>query len=301
LAAQKPFLGFEVGPTNYRTLILQAEVAEPEMQGRFKMQAIGYPPEACELVRTASVFSTIQLDTPRGVMDVMAALDSLALLDEPDHRLPDILVVDPLVSFHTGDENDAACMARVIHALNAFRARDVCTILVHHQNKAAEKIRNLGYKLRGSSVLPGWYDSHLCLEWADTDQKKVRLQFELRHAESPESMVLSLDKETLHFGVLGDDDSQIDLVVSTLEEMGPSSTDQVAAHCHRSENWARTHLKAAVRQKKVRFMGSRPTLYYVPGVGPDSGDGPIIVTGTATGSFGTVTEEDLPFYDKPIM
>jgi hypothetical protein len=192
-------------------------------------------------------------------------------------------------------------MSRVINALNVFRKEGVCTILLHHQNKAAEKIRNLGYKLRGSSVLPGWYDSHLCLEWADTDQKKVRLQFELRHAESPESMVLSLDKETLHFGVLGDDDSQVDLVVRTLEEMGPSSADQLAAHCHRSENWARGHLRTAVRQRKVRTIGKHPVLYYVPGfTGPDGPDGTPIVTGTATGS-GVVEEGDLPFYDRSIM
>jgi hypothetical protein len=53
------------------------------MQGRFKMQAVGYAPEVCELVRTASVFSSIQLDTPRGVAEVMGALQSVAHLDEP--------------------------------------------------------------------------------------------------------------------------------------------------------------------------------------------------------------------------
>lgn len=46
LAGRVPFLGFPVGTADYRTVILQAEVAPKRMKERFVNQVNGFPREA---------------------------------------------------------------------------------------------------------------------------------------------------------------------------------------------------------------------------------------------------------------
>jgi RecA-family ATPase len=254
LAARQDFLDFPVGNVNYGSLILQAEVAPKRMQERFQKQVAGFPAEAQQRVLSASVFSSVKLDSPDGVNAVYAWVD--------EHH-PDLLVIDPLSNFHTGDENVAQDMIRITNVLDGIRERGVAVALIHHHGKGSAATGNVGHKARGSSVLPGWYDSHFSLEWA-TFPTTVRLRFELRHDETPEDRILKLNRETLQFEVQSDEAAQISLVVAAVRELGQSQAEQIGQRCSKTRQWAEGWLNQAVEEGKLVRSGRRPVTFSLP-------------------------------------
>ncbi len=263
LASQRSFLGFEVGPAAYRTLILQAEVGEKRMQERFLKQTRGFPADALNRVMSASVFSSVQLDKPEAVLEIHEALEHLRQPD-PDQKLPDLLIIDPLVNFHSGDENVAKDMTKVINVLNEFRAKGVAVVLVHHHSKGGAEKANVGHRLRGSTVLPGWYDSHFSLDWNNKERTSVKLDFEVRHDEAPETKVLKLNSETLQFEDQNDESSQIGLVVSAVEELKGATRDQVAKRYGKTPQWAGKWLQLAVEDGQLFNLQKGRSTYYYP-------------------------------------
>jgi hypothetical protein len=254
LASRTPFLDFPAGPTEYKTLILQAEVGPKRMQERFKKQVSGFPDEAQGQVLSASVFSSVKLDRDEGVRTVMGWID--------EHH-PDILIVDPLSNFHCGNENEAQDMLKVTSVLDEIRSKDVAVIVVHHHGKNSSERKNVGHKARGSSALPGWYDTHFSLEWAE-EGKTARLKFELRHDEAPEDKILRLNRDTLQFEVQSDEAAQMTLVLSALEEIGPADAEAVGERCRRTRQFASDWLNKAVEQGKAIRSGHRPVVFSLP-------------------------------------
>ena len=291
LAGRRDFLGFGVGQHDYKVLILQAEVSQQRMKDRFLKQVQAYPEAARDRILNACVFSSVKLDHDEGVTTVHGWVD--------EHK-PDLVIVDPLANFHSGDENQAQDMSKVTTVLDSIREKGVAVALVHHHGKGSSNNRNVGHKSRGSSVLPGWYDSHLSLEWAEP-KKTVRLQFELRHGEVPEDMILKLNRDTLLFEIQGDDASQISLVVGAVSDLGPSDAETVGAHCGKTREWARGWLNRAVEQEKLVSSGRRRIIYSLPGeIGEtrvEVGQEAIVVTtNTGAGALRVQRDEEvIPF------
>jgi hypothetical protein len=181
-----------------------------------------------------------------------------------DEHRPDLVIVDPLANFHTGDENVARDMSRVTTALDDIRGKGVAVALVHHHGKGSSSNKNVGHKARGSSVLPGWYDSHMSLQWAEP-QRTVRVCFELRNGEAPEDMILKLNPETLLFEQQTDEASQVSLVVSAVRQLGRCDAEAVGAACGKSRQWASDWLNRAVAAARIiRFNQGRSVYYVVP-------------------------------------
>jgi len=274
LAGGQPFFGFSVGSRRgYRVLVLQAEVSEQRMQDRFSKQVRAFPEEARRQILSACVYSSIKLDDDEGVATVHAWVDK--------HK-PDLLVVDPLSNFHSGDENVAQDMSRVTGVLDEIRAKGVAVTLIHHHGKGSGARTNVGHKARGSSVLPGWYDSHMSLEWAEF-QRTVRLRFELRHDEVPEDMVLRLNPQSLIFEAQTDEASQISLVVAAVADLGATDAETVGRHCNRTRQWASDWLNRAVEQERLVRRVGRPNIYALPGQLVEVRPEDVVVTTTNTG------------------
>lgn len=288
LAGRQDFLGFPAGQHDYKVLILQAEVSQKRMQERFTKQVRRYPDAARERILNACVYSAIKLDSDEGIATVHAWVD--------EHK-PDLVVVDPLANFHTGDENVAKDMSGVTSALDDIRAKGVAVALVHHHGKGSSNNNNVGHKARGSSVLPGWYDSHMSLEWADF-QNTVRLRFELRHGEAPEDMILRLNPETLLFELRTDEASQVSLVVAAVRDIGPCDAGSVGEYCGKTREWARGWLNRGVEEERLfRVNQGRTIQYEVPYyfretvvVTTNIGAGPVQVQGEG---------EEIPFLLDP--
>jgi archaellum biogenesis ATPase FlaH len=253
LGDRAPFLGFAPSNSEYRTLILQAEVSAKRLQERFLKQTRLFGTSALGNVLSASVYSSIKIDSDEGQGTVQSLVDQYK---------PDLVIVDPLANFHRGDENVAQDVLRVTTFLDDIRAQGPAVALVHHHGKASAERANVGHKARGSSALPGWYDSHLSLEKAG---ETVRLRFELRHDETPEDMILRLNPNTLLFEAQSDEAAQLTLVVSAIRELGASTAEAVGEYCHRSRQWASDWLNDASDREMLQRSGNRPVIFALPG------------------------------------
>jgi len=116
---------------------------------------------------------TPQLDTQMGKLGVLSAISSLK---------PRLLVVDPLVRFHSLSEN------HVTPVLNFLRSIKIPVVLVHHMTKG----KSGGQGLRGSGDLHAWVDTGIYTLSASA------IQTEFRHApgEIIHTMVKTQTKRT---------------------------------------------------------------------------------------------------------
>ncbi len=152
----------------------------------------------------------------RGITD----LDRLAVgligvhelrLDHEPHQMrlemtlaqlkPRLLILDPLVRLHRGDENSAADVSLLLGFLRRVqRDHEVAIVLVHHIRKSSSA--QPGQALRGSGDLHAWSDSNLYLLRRDG---KVELHAEHRSHPSPRPVEVELKSTpAMHLSLVGD-------------------------------------------------------------------------------------------------
>ena len=106
-----------------------------------------------------------------------------------EERRPKLLVLDPLVRLHSGDENHAGHVSEVLGYLRALQRRfEVAIIVTHHVSKKAHA--HPGQGLRGSGDLHAWGDSNLYLQ--RRKDGTVEAALEHRFAPSGEPLLLRL-------------------------------------------------------------------------------------------------------------
>jgi AAA domain/DnaB-like helicase N terminal domain len=183
-AQGRPFLGFPTTPG--RTLYINAEIPEPQLQQRLVLMLGDCPvagPVDAETLRTRLL--TV---THRGLfIDEPAGYDAVRRLIE--QTKPDLLSLDPLARFMTGEENSARDVGQLIKALDRLiQEYRIAIELTHHAGKPSTgDPRQGGQRLRGSSALFGAADTVTMLDRA---QDSWLLSFELRHAEELAPMPL---------------------------------------------------------------------------------------------------------------
>lgn len=103
---------------------------------------------------------------------------------------PVLLVLDPLIRLHNGDENQACDIAPILSFLRELQRRfALAVILVHHARKDTHNHTRPGQALRGSSELHGWGDSNLYLR---RQREQLTLSIEQRCAPSHNGLRLQL-------------------------------------------------------------------------------------------------------------
>ena len=156
-------------------------------------------------------------------------IDSLALhlLDVPSLRLdvddhaerlestvaalePRLLLLDPLVRMHRGDENSSSDISRLLGFLRDLNRRyELSVILVHHMSKKSRA--SLGQALRGSGDLHAWVDSACYLLPKANEQ--LQLTIEHRAAPAPPPKLLRLIKDhPAHLELVGEQEEATPLV-----------------------------------------------------------------------------------------
>jgi AAA domain len=129
----------------------------------------------------------IRLDVPASVAELRAIV--------ADAR-PVLVVLDPLVMLHSGDENKPSEMARVIRPLTEIAAEfETCVVIVHHVNKPSSdrKPTRLAQRFRGASSFAGATDANVIL---DRVGDSIHVRAEFRDAEDTD-LWLELDPDTL--------------------------------------------------------------------------------------------------------
>jgi len=131
----------------------------------------------------------LQLDRPGHQDRLAATLDKVR---------PRLLILDPLVRLHRGDENSAADTSALLGFLRGLqRQMDVAIVVVHHVRKGATGGQP-GQALRGSGDLHAWSDSNLFVLHRDGG---LQLHVEHRNHPAPEPMGVELRTDPAHLAV----------------------------------------------------------------------------------------------------
>ena len=151
---------------------------------------------------------SLRLDLEADVERLEATLDRLR---------PRLLLLDPLVRLHRGDENSAQEIASLLARLRELQRRyQVAIILVHHTRKNG-RTRQQGQALRGSGDLHAWGDTGLYLTHQGS---RLQLTIEHRAAPAPEPLFLELTGNPPHLELCeppGDDQPTLeDTILSAL-------------------------------------------------------------------------------------
>jgi hypothetical protein len=180
-----------------RILILDQEIGFQDLQDRFHQLLAAIPHEHQELCLKNIFFhscdNSMQLDnTTTGIGHIASLIRSCE---------PNVVAFDPLIEFHTGDENSSQDMARAFRGLDTLREiHHFATIINHHMSKPARSgngERTGPDNLRGSSVIYGKGDSILTLRADGRAYGKVYVQFKLRRGRPLTDLVLQVNQDTL--------------------------------------------------------------------------------------------------------
>lgn len=188
LARGKDFANFKVNKS-YKVLILSAEG--------------GYYPNRNRIQRMAKGLDDFAINNCAICFDVRINIDDdedyELLRSEIEKNSPDVVVIDPLIRFHNADENSANEMMKVLGRIREIiEDYDCSIILVHHHGKDSRS------GARGSSAITGEYDSEITIHSAKKNEPH-KLQFNLRHAESPDDIRLIFNPVTYWFELYDND------------------------------------------------------------------------------------------------
>lgn len=155
-------------------------------------------PEA--LARVIVSGKPIRLTTPQGIL----APRAFSTITETilKHEI-DLVVLDPLVSFHSGDENNSMQMVGLLDELRTVAETAKCAFFIIHHTRKMGSMQTLedaidqgGNMLRGASGIFGAVDS-LILLWRINDGKKRLLTFSCRYARGDTSAIeMQMDQLT---------------------------------------------------------------------------------------------------------
>ncbi len=106
------------------------------------------------------------------------------------HKI-EVVIFDPLVEFHTGDENSQKEMAEIVKVLREIiHATNACVIFTHHTRKGKERDTTPGDMMegRGSTVLQGAAETILSLKHV-RDERHLFFS-KIRRGRKPEDVAL---------------------------------------------------------------------------------------------------------------
>lgn len=185
---------------------------------------------------------------------------------------PVLIILDPLVFLHSGDENRPSEMARVMRAVVGLAAEhECCALVIHHLTKPTAngpKVRRPAERLRGAGSFRGATDANLVME--REGDRTARLQGEYRDSE-PLSLYLSLDPETLLLWPTEPPESARKVtraeLVAFVREAGQVGVTATAEKFRVTRNTARDALTSAVAAGVLdEAQDGRRTLYFLRNV-----------------------------------
>lgn len=194
VASGKPCLGrFEVDNPGH-VLVYAAEDSAAEdsaadIRRRVASMALARNIDLSRLAVGLITEPVLQLDQPRHQRRLVATLAKVK---------PRLLVLDPLVRLHSGDENSSADTSLLLAFLRGLqREHGVAIVVVHHVRKSASAGQP-GQALRGSGDLHAWADSNLFLL-----HRKGRLELHAEHRNhpAPAPMAVTLLTKPEHLAV----------------------------------------------------------------------------------------------------
>lgn len=194
-----------------KVLIIQTEVSEGNFQKRVR-KIVG---DDYKEIKNSILISNNRpkIDTEEGLL----------LLDQiiKEHN-PLLVILDPLYTLHTSNEDSSSEIAPVLTNLREVIIKNKTScLLIHHQGKGGGTSANVGHRHRGSSSLADVPDANWSLN-KTSDPKVSTLSLELRNEESPLPMKI-IRGDDLRFSYDGyamEVKATVDSISEILEESG---------------------------------------------------------------------------------
>jgi DNA-binding transcriptional ArsR family regulator len=253
LALGRTFLGQYGVPEPAKVVYIQGEISDDQIEARLEAMKRGLSPAETQCLHERLLLlntTDLKLSNPVDVEELVRMVAEVG-----DVR---VLIIDPLIKFHSLEENSASEMQRLFDALDQLRSRlKVSVVIVHHHGHGRQD-RDGATRLRGSTALFGYVDSALSLE-AVGKGGAVRLTFELRNGANPDPVVLSRDMDTLCYAVEdGDANKKVTRrhIISCLEASGEEVPrkdliSMLSRTCKASHATVETAIKAAEDQHLI--------------------------------------------------
>ena len=122
--------------------------------------------------------------------NLMRDADIQAFSDEIAFHNPDIVMIDPVINFFDGEENNNSDIRRLMDRIDMLmELNNVSVILAHHTGKERADDKSF-LSARGGSVFAGWFDSGIKLSG---EKPEVNVFYEARNAREPEEHMAFFD------------------------------------------------------------------------------------------------------------
>ena len=136
----------------------------------------------------------------------------------------EVVVLDPLSSYHSVNENDNIQMRQTLDHLTDITAdTGVAWIVIHHEGKPTEATKNSKWRFRGASSIRDWADTMIGYLYKGNNEGKVMrmLTFDkVRHGPEPPNLLFERDENFIHHIVEEDKAVPTSLVAEALAELG---------------------------------------------------------------------------------
>lgn len=112
---------------------------------------------------------------------------------------PDLVMFDPMASFHKSNENDTQSMQGFIRTIRELRDEfESSMLVVHHWSKTppGEKMLRGGERMRGNSSLYGAAEAHIQMRRVSDDVNRSVVKVELKEWASPDEFTVQFDPDT---------------------------------------------------------------------------------------------------------
>jgi hypothetical protein len=208
LAMGWDFLGLRV-PTSRRTLIFQAENTLKTEQKRFRRMLKG--------LGITQMPSNISFFKMQGRLDLANPQDQKRIIAAIKDHGAEVFFLDPLISFHSANENDNVAMRHVLDCVTDIsRKTGAGAGIMHHFGKPTENGK-LEYRTRGAMAIRDWADTLIALTAKRGEGGKFfkQLNFlKVRNGDTPKPILVERDEN---------------FICHVTEEESRCSPEQVAA------------------------------------------------------------------------
>lgn len=173
-----------------RVLLIEQEIGEDDLEDRLKPIYSSLSLEQREMMQenlfTHSLDHTVQLDTQPGFVRIARIVEKIR---------PDVLFLDPLIEFHTTNENDTQGMSKVMRTFDLLREtfNPLAICFSHHEGHQTQNPRQGIDRFRGNTVVGGKIDSALLVTVHNRRALQLRIDFVLRRGKPLDSLFINLD------------------------------------------------------------------------------------------------------------
>ena len=264
MATGRPWFGIDV-PQRFRVGVFSLEMGRYFAFQRMDpiIQAVIDWESDAELAEAESwIFWVTKDEAP--FFDILAPANQAWLCDWAASNKIDVLILDPLAQFFRGEETREG-MAPLIEFLTTFPSRSGgCTPIVSHHDRKSGNQGDLGdhaSTARGSVAFIGSARCSFHLVLRDVERKIVELVCDkASNAPKPEPIWLRHEDDgrlVLTKAPRTKAQEAVERAIAYLATVPEAGTDDVAAACSRTTEWARKRLKdleeeGRVWAKKVR-------------------------------------------------